>query len=226
MNSENDIPKPPRPQRDMPGSVVTAMRRYATSAWTDERIELVKTLWSQGVSARRIARELGDDISRSAVLGKVHRLGIVQTSPNSGAQRSESKNARFAARRERDVAGELPGSQRRLPAWVRNAEPYVDNPLVDADIPAPQRRVLLELSGRACRWPVGDPSHSDFFFCGAEAFQGKPYCVAHCARAYRPEEATPPERTSTPSRPRASWHWHFHQARRRRRRRPMARGGG
>jgi GcrA cell cycle regulator len=227
MNSENDIPEPPRPQRDMPESIVSAMRRYATSPWTDERIELVKTLWSQGVSARRIARELGDDISRSAVLGKVHRLGIVQTSPNSGARRSESKNARLAARRERDVAGELPGSQPGLPAWVRDAEPYIDNPLVDADIPASQRRVLLELSGRACRWPVGDPSHSDFFFCGAEAFQGKPYCVAHCARAYRPEEeATRPERAATSSRPRTSRHRHVHQARRSHRRKPMDRGGG
>jgi GcrA cell cycle regulator len=58
-----------------------------------------------------------------------------------------------------------------------------------ADISGPpQRRVFLELSGRSCRWPVVDPRSSDFFFCGAEAFPGKPYCVAHCTRAYRPAE--------------------------------------
>jgi len=220
MNMETDTADPLRPQRDMQqGPIAGAMRRDATSPWTDERIELVKTLWSQGVSARRIARELGDDISRSAVLGKVHRLGIVHTSPNSGARRPEGTHARLAARREHDVAGELP-------AWVRDAEPYVDDPLVDADIPASQRRALLELSGRACRWPVGDPSRADFFFCGGEAFPGKPYCVAHCARAYRPaEEATGPERASASSRARISRHRPFHQTRRKRRRRSVRRGG-
>jgi GcrA cell cycle regulator len=46
------------------------------------------------------------------------------------------------------------------------------------------------LSDRTCRWPVGDPGNSDFFFCGAQPFRNKPYCAAHCARAYRPEQHT------------------------------------
>jgi GcrA cell cycle regulator len=199
MNTENDSLEPPRPHGDMQVPVVSAMRRYATSPWTDERIELVRTLWSQGVSAQRIARELGAGISRGAVLGKIHRLGIVEMSPNSGARRSERNDAQLVVEREHDLANELPASQcefpnsqRELPAWVRDAAPYIDDPLVDADIPASQRRALLELSDRACRWPVGDPCCPDFFFCGAEAFPGKPYCVAHCARGYRREEATTP----------------------------------
>ena len=212
MNVENDSRKPPRPHGDVVVPIIRAMGRQATSPWTDERIELVRTLWSQGVSAQRIAQELGAGISRGAVLGKIHRLGIVEMSPNSVARRSERNDARLVVKREQDVGGELagrqvelPNSQRELPAWVRDAEPYIDNPLVDADIPAAQRRALLELSGRACRWPVGDPSRSDFFFCGAEAFPGKPYCVAHCARAYQPEEeATRPERAAASSRPRSS----------------------
>jgi GcrA cell cycle regulator len=228
MNEENDSSEPFQPPRPMPGSIVRAMRRDATSPWTDERIELVRTLWSQGASAQRIARELGAGISRGAVLGKIHRLGIVEMSPNSGARRSENKNARIAARREHDVAGEsassergLPNNQRRLPAWVRDAEPYRDNPLADAEIPASQRCALLELSGCTCRWPIGDPSRSDFFFCGAEAFPGKPYCVAHCARAYRQEEETRPERAPASSRGRTSRHRHGHHTRRNRPRQVM-----
>ena len=227
MNEENNSSEPFRSRRPKQGSIARAMRRDATSPWTDERMDLVRTLWSQGVSARRIARELGAGISRGAVLGKIHRLGIVQTSPNSGARRSESRNARLAPPREHDVAGELPDSQNGLPAWVRDAVPYIDNPLVDADIPASQRRALLALSGRTCRWPVGDPSRSDFFFCGAEAFPGKPYCVAHCARAYRPdEEATRPGHAPASSRARISRHRHFHQTRRNHRRSPVGLGGG
>lgn len=234
MNAKNDSPEPLRPPADMQVPIVSAMRRYATSPWTDERIDLVRTLWSQGASAQRIARELGAGISRGAVLGKIHRLGIMQMSPNSGARRSERNDAGLAVRRERDVAGELassqrelPNKQRGLPAWVRDAEAYIDNPLADVDIPASQRRTLLELSDRACRWPVGDPSRSDFFFCGADAFPGKPYCAAHCARAYRPDEDPPPghESTLASRRARISRHRHLHQARQEHRRKPMEEAG-
>jgi GcrA cell cycle regulator len=206
MNVENDCRKPLRPHADVQAPIIRAMGRHATSPWTDERIELVRTLWSQGVSAQRIARELGAGISRGAVLGKIHRLGIVQTSPNSGPRRSKRNDVRRVVKCEHAVSDDPPGSQCGLPTWVRDAEPYIDNPVVDADVPASQRRTLLELSGRACRWPVGDPSRSDFFFCGAEAFPGKPYCAAHCARAYRSEEeATRLERAAASTRARASW---------------------
>ena len=45
-------------------------------SWTDERVELLKKLWSDGLSASQIAAELGG-ITRNAVIGKVHRLGLV-----------------------------------------------------------------------------------------------------------------------------------------------------
>jgi len=45
-------------------------------AWTDETIERLKTLWAQGHSASRIADELGEGITRNAVIGKAHRLGL------------------------------------------------------------------------------------------------------------------------------------------------------
>jgi len=70
-------------------------------------------------------------------------------------------------------------------AYVKCVEAMLDDPGIDADVPFAQRRSLIELTASACRWPVGDPSHPDFFFCGAEALQGKPYCAAHGARARR-----------------------------------------
>ena len=47
----------------------------------------------------------------------------------------------------------------------------------------------MELTDDTCRWPVGDPSTVDFFFCGAQPLPDKPYCAAHCARAERIDEA-------------------------------------
>ena len=44
--------------------------------WTEERVELLKKLWLEGFSASQIAAELGDGVTRNAVIGKVHRLGL------------------------------------------------------------------------------------------------------------------------------------------------------
>ena len=56
--------------------------------WTDERVELLKKLWADGLSASQIAAELGG-ITRNAVIGKVHRLGLSgrAKSPSSSAPR-------------------------------------------------------------------------------------------------------------------------------------------
>src|SRR5690348_2830003 len=54
--------------------------------WTDERVEQLKKLWADGLSASQIAAELGG-ITRNAVIGKVHRLGL------SGRTKAPSSNA-------------------------------------------------------------------------------------------------------------------------------------
>lgn len=167
--------------------------RRPPSPWTDERIEYLKARWSQGIPAGRIARELGHGVSRSAVLGKIHRLGIAELSPYAGGCGQRPKEARRPPNHAHahGVSGKHSYRQKPLPAWVTDATPYIDDPLVDTDIPPPQRRSFLELTSHTCRWPIGDPSNSDFFFCGAEPSQHKPYCAAHCARAYRPRQQMP-----------------------------------
>jgi GcrA cell cycle regulator len=44
-------------------------------SWTDERVETLKKMWAEGQSASQIAKELGG-VTRNAVIGKVHRLGL------------------------------------------------------------------------------------------------------------------------------------------------------
>src|SRR6187200_2613900 len=53
--------------------------------WTKERIELLTKLWTEGLSASQIAAELGDGVSRHAVLGKAHRLGLAQSTSKGGS---------------------------------------------------------------------------------------------------------------------------------------------
>ena len=44
-------------------------------SWTEERVETLKRMWGEGQSASQIAKELGG-VTRNAVIGKVHRLGL------------------------------------------------------------------------------------------------------------------------------------------------------
>jgi GcrA cell cycle regulator len=61
-------------------------------AWTDERIDQLKTLWDKGLTASQIAEELGG-VSRNAVIGKAHRLGLKSRPSPVKANDSEKKAA-------------------------------------------------------------------------------------------------------------------------------------
>jgi GcrA cell cycle regulator len=67
--------------------------RHPRSPWTADRIAYLRKRWSQGVSASRIAAELGAGISRTAVLGKLHRLGSAHSSPAARSRPAPSLGA-------------------------------------------------------------------------------------------------------------------------------------
>ncbi|PKP62459.1 MAG: GcrA cell cycle regulator, partial [Alphaproteobacteria bacterium HGW-Alphaproteobacteria-8] len=50
-------------------------------SWTDERVEMLQQMWSEGQSAAQIAKALGG-VTRNAVIGKVHRLGLSNRAPS------------------------------------------------------------------------------------------------------------------------------------------------
>ena len=65
-------------------------------SWTDERIERLKKMWADGATASQIADELGG-VSRNAVIGKAHRLGLEQRpSPVKPGEEKEKKTAAAA----------------------------------------------------------------------------------------------------------------------------------
>ena len=70
----------------------------AGATWTDERVELLKKLWTEGLSASQIAAELGN-VTRNAVIGKVHRLGL---SGRAKTRRRPCRLARTARPRKAD----------------------------------------------------------------------------------------------------------------------------
>jgi GcrA cell cycle regulator len=147
-------------------------------SWTDERVELLKKLWADGLSASQIAAELGG-ITRNAVIGKVHRLGLSgrAKSPSSGVPRARKPRSSGLLRVSRP-------SMRGNTALAYDCDAEPEPELID--IPFEQRKTLLELTEKTCRWPIGDPSGGEFYFCGGETATDLPYCIHHAHIAYQP----------------------------------------
>jgi GcrA cell cycle regulator len=184
-------------------------------SWTDERVETLKTMWSDGKSASQIAKELGG-VTRNAVIGKVHRLGLSNRGPN-GDRLDEIDAApaeTAAAEDEIETADEpaAPDAAAALRPREVGVAPIRPKPIVTAGQPMPpqpsgseispealanlaevakkaRRLSLMQLTERTCKWPVGDPATEDFWFCGLPSVAGKPYCEAHVAVAFQPMSA-------------------------------------
>ncbi|MEA2939600.1 MAG: GcrA cell cycle regulator [Bradyrhizobium sp.] len=151
--------------------------------WTDERVELLKKLWADGLSASQIAAELGG-VTRNAVIGKVHRLGLSGRAKSSSSGTARPRKARAPGHMLRVSRPSMRGNTALAHAYEHDLEPepeYIEN-----IIPMGQRRTILELTEDTCRWPIGDPGSADFFFCGGNTLNTLPYCAYHSRVAYQP----------------------------------------
>ncbi|MCA6287277.1 GcrA family cell cycle regulator [Phenylobacterium sp.] len=148
--------------------------------WTDERVELLKKLWQDGLSASQIAKQLGG-VTRNAVIGKVHRLGL-------SGRAAPSKPARpvFKAPRPARPASAPAAPRRIVPPPLATGAPPPHPPVRYLD-ETPGAATVLTLGAHMCKWPIGDPSSDDFTFCGRRASVG-PYCVEHARVAYQPAQ--------------------------------------
>ena len=180
--------------------------------WTPEEAERLRALAAEGHSYGRIATMMGR--SKSAIVGKAHRLSLPPretfigktgprlgwgiAAPETGAgrvyQRVPQKSAaavRLARARsaapvaERDRRAALPAPETPLPQSGGHSSspdarvaPSVPAAASGHPVPAPGTH-------RTCQWPSGDPRAPGFRFCGdPNVVPGRPYCAAHCCRAY------------------------------------------
>lgn len=145
--------------------------------WTDERVEQLKKLWQDGLSASQIAKQLGG-VTRNAVIGKVHRLGL-----SGRAAPSKPSRPVFKAPRPQRPAAAAPAAPRRIAEPAVRAEPQ---PIVRYVDEAPGTATVLTLGAHMCKWPIGDPSSDGFTFCGRRNSGEGPYCTEHAQVAYQP----------------------------------------
>ena len=161
------------------------------NAWTEERVERLKKLWIDGLSASQIAAELGEGVTRNAVIGKVHRLGLSGRGKPAG---SGTPRPRKTAPRAPSAPTTLDAFRRRgatVLAAARAPQPEPEpafEPLPEEEvvIPMSERVTIMELRDSMCRWPLGDPSSPDFRFCGLRSHTSAPYCGYHARIAYQP----------------------------------------
>ena len=163
-------------------------------SWTDERVEILRKLWLDGLSASRIATELAGGVTRNAVIGKVHRLGLsgrvkaqapISTvraraaKPQNPATRTPMPQRAVAMPMRGNTALAIQASPSAMPAQQRGSDNNV--------VPMTETVTIMELRESMCRWPVGDPSSSEFRYCGGKAPIGEgPYCSYHSRMAYQP----------------------------------------
>jgi len=179
------------------------MSNVYTSNWTEERLEQLKEMWTQGFSASWIAATLGS-VSRNAVIGKAFRLGLEKRKENSNAklytnaeliEKRLQKNARKRElRRNRNAELAIPTRPNKRHAWETTFNKDHSQTAAPTHINLAHVGVISlkpigwdKLNEHSCRWPLWDDAapHSEQVFCGNNRHEGGyPYCINHCRVAY------------------------------------------
>ncbi|AHA27443.1 GcrA family cell cycle regulator [Candidatus Liberibacter americanus] len=163
--------------------------------WTNERIDKLKRFWSEGLSARQIALQLGG-VSRNAVIGKVHRLFLSnrvksedRKQSSSGRKHSKSRDPSSKNQHSSNICVREYGlrAQSSVAIQKKKNKYKSKNSHEPSGVIVPISRCLrlMELTEDTCKWPIGDPFGKDFSFCGGDVNNDSPYCDYHKQLAYQ-----------------------------------------
>ncbi|MBG7616495.1 GcrA cell cycle regulator [Brevundimonas sp. BAL450] len=156
------------------------MTNVGVSPWNDDRVEALKKLWLEGKSCSEISREFKGVVSRNAVIGKLHRMGLSQ--PDRGLPPVGRDRPMRAPKVERTRYAKppKPGPQKKV-AVVFGAAPTVRGQQAPRHTPAPEpltpTKTLMELGKDDCRWIIGE--RVGRVFCGRASTDCSPYCQTH-----------------------------------------------
>tara|TARA_S200000501_G_C20585327_1_gene639065 strand:- start:115 stop:612 length:498 start_codon:yes stop_codon:yes gene_type:complete len=140
-------------------------------SWTDEKVAKLKELWGKGNTASQIAEIIGG-ISRNAVIGKAHRLNLSAKIKT----RNYSNNKNFNKNENTNADIQRVGRRSRFKSL-----------LIDKDFEPENPKQLEELDENSCKWPIGHPDESKFYFCGRSSLKDFSYCKLHLLYAFQPK---------------------------------------
>lgn len=162
-------------------------------AWTQERVDELKALHAQGLSASQIARRM-HNVTRNGVIGKLHRLGINHVRPISRKHSRMSTlrgnvgysgllaTAKLSSEKTKKARDEY--AWRIALAMGKTRAPKEAEPLPPPSETDIARVSFADLEPHHCRFIPGDPKASGKLYCGCDAVPGLPYCEAHAARCF------------------------------------------
>ena len=138
-------------------------------SWTPEREKKLKELWKIGHTASQIASLLGNT-TRNAVIGKAHRLNL--------EARAVSKKSTLKVNKENNVKTEIKTQKLERKARFKAL-------LLDKNFEKENPIKFYEITDKTCRWPIGHPHESSFYFCGRTPMEKFPYCKLHVLYAFQ-----------------------------------------
>ncbi len=141
-------------------------------SWTEEKVAVLRQYWGSGKSASEIAEIIGG-MSRNAVIGKAHRLGLAGRPSPIKEKKAKPKPAALSS-----------SSPAPAPTQTAPRAP-IDNVV---ELQPGGGATILSLTERMCRWPHGDPKKPGFRFCGKPCADGTSYCAEHLKLAYQPPQ--------------------------------------
>lgn len=150
--------------------------------WNPERVAQLRAFIGAGMTCSQIAAEIG--VTRNAVIGKIHRLGLGPGRPAAALGRPcppRTRRPRLS-------------SQRQMLRLISTEAPLAADGTIseEGSVDSAQYCSLLDLEQGKCRWPVNERptsgSAADFIFCGNQAIAGFSYCAGHARMAYRTPE--------------------------------------
>ena len=140
-------------------------------SWTNERVSKLKELWGKGNTASQIAEIIGG-ISRNAVIGKAHRLNL---SAKIKTRSTSASNKNLEANDQKNVIKKR-GRRNKFRSLIIENYFEPENP-----------KQLEELDESVCKWPIGHPNESSFYFCGRKSLKDFSYCKLHLLYAFQPK---------------------------------------
>jgi GcrA cell cycle regulator len=140
-------------------------------SWNEEKVNKLKELWGKGNTASQIAEIIGG-LSRNAVIGKAHRLNLSSKIKT----RNTSSNQNFDSNSQENISKQRQGRKSKFKSL-----------LIEKDFEPENPKKLEELDETSCKWPIGHPEESSFYFCGRSSLKDFSYCKLHLLYAYQPK---------------------------------------
>ena len=138
-------------------------------SWTPERQNKLKELWKKGYTASQIAEALGGT-TRNAVIGKAHRLNL---EARNASRKTEVKTNK-QVNGPQEIKYQKLGRKAKFKALLLDKNFEKENPIK-----------FDEITDKTCRWPIGHPHESSFYFCGRTPMEKFPYCKLHVLYAFQ-----------------------------------------